>query len=237
MSIFTTAKPIAAPVKKTKANTRASYTVVGLALLSALVALEKLIGTLKAMTDAKVKATAMDLFVDEALATGTVPESFSLVDRGSIGTAIFAKRSSASALPLEVVNKLHGYGIPTEVNIKTKRAFIFKQSILEDEALAQEISDTLMANPRLAGLDLVELQEEVKTDIVSDESIKVAVKVITNRRDLMAVVQDLVTQRINTKFGGSEADAFSLVNEEYNLPVPVVVEVVSIPALPAAVNL
>jgi len=203
-NIFAAASTAAPKVKKTKANSRKSFEVEGLAELAAISALMGTLEGLKSTYEAKVKETSLGLYVGLALETPAKPDAFNLEDGASTGQFQLRKRSQLSPLTDAEVQILAAYGIPTAKNVKQEECFKFRQEILADPAIAQEISDALMSNPKLAALDLIVKQEAIVTDIVADDSIEMACRTITEKNAMTAVLKIAGVQALKTQFESAE---------------------------------
>jgi len=203
-NMFAAASTAAPKVKKTKANSRKSFVVEGLKELAAISALMETLEGLKATYEAQVKDSSFGIFVDLALETPAKPDAFNLEDGASTGQFQLRKRSQLSPLTDSEVAILTAYGIPVSENVKQEECFKFRSEILADPVLAQEISDTLMANPKLASLELIVKQEAIITKIVADTSIEVACKTLTNKIHMSAALKIAGVQALKTKFESTE---------------------------------
>lgn len=203
-NIFAAASVAAPKVKKTKANTRKSFEVEGLAELSAIQALMGTLEGLKATYEAKVKETSLEIYVGMALETPAKPDAFNLEDGGSTGQFQLRKRSQLSPLNEGEVQILAAYGIPTAQNVKQEECFKFKQDALADPAIAQRISDALTADPVLAGMEIIVKQEAIITNIVADDSIEMACRTIKEKAAMTAVLKIAGVQAIKTQFESAE---------------------------------
>lgn len=204
MNIFTAASPAPLKVKKTKANTRTTHSVEGLAELCAINALMDSLEGMKATYEGKVKSFALGIFAQEAMDLDKKPDTFNLNDGDETGQFQLRKRSSTSPLTDAEVAILTGFGIPTAVNIKQEECFKFKQEVLADAAIAQRISDALTADPVLAGMDLIVKQDAIQTTIVADNSIDYACITIEDINAMLAILKIVGVQALKTKFSSPE---------------------------------
>lgn len=204
MNMFASAKVEAPKPKKSKAASRLTVTMDGLAELAAANALIDSITTIKATLEEKVKAASLAIFADQAIEGHKKPESFNLEDTGATGQFQLRKRAATSPLTPAEKAILEGFGLPVKVNTKVEECFKFRSEVLADPAMAERISAAICADPVLASMDLIVKQEAIKTDIVADDTLEKAASTLTEKNALLAVLKIAGVQALKTAFASPE---------------------------------
>lgn len=181
MGLLAKAKPIAAP-KAAKA-TKAEINLPGLRTVAEIDALLKSLGALKVTVEAEVKAAAMDNFMEIAAEQGKRPESFRGVEDTASASVELRKRATTSPLTAEQLAMMQAAGLPTGKNVKTKKLFGINPNYVEDIKMMERV-ETVLEGLGLPD-DFFVLQEEVSTDVVTDETLEKAFKMPTLDRTII----------------------------------------------------
>lgn len=176
---FAKAKSIAAPTTKAKKGSdRETIELPNIEMLASLHAISRMAaGAIKAI-EGNMKDDVFDIFMERIVKTGKKPESVDAVEGLARANLQFKKRATTSPLTedeiktlADLAKKLKREDLKPTKQVKLQKLYAINPDLATDEKLMDRVEAALKA----AKLDhVIIVQEEVSTQVVSDELLAAA---------------------------------------------------------------
>ncbi len=170
MALFANAKVIKAETTKGRKAVTETVVMKGLERFAAVDAAIKSLTAIKAVDEITLKSAMADHFLKKGTQANDRPANFKASEGAAEGSMQLKLRASSSPLSAEEKLILDKHKIPYEENIKTPEAFLINPAYTNNMELLAKV-EAALANVDLPA-DFLMKQEEVKTDIVNEASMK-----------------------------------------------------------------
>lgn len=190
MSMFAKAKSLETPKSPKAKATKVEVQITGLLQLCELDAVIDSLSSIKKTVETDVKDQARDYFNTAAAELKKRPENIRGIDEQASASLELRKRSTASVLTDDEVAALEAAGVPVTDNVKVPFLYAINPSYAAQKELLEKVERVLVK----AGIpqDFFVVQEEVKSKVVSDETLD---KVFAGAdADLIAMVTTLAVK-------------------------------------------
>lgn len=168
MNLFTSAKTV--PSKQTRARVeKTQVEIEGLEDYAAIVAVEKVLKSLKEGARQRVDESIVDQFIIDGTRAKKRPENFKGFENSVVASCELRRRSTASALNDEEIALLEQYDVPTEESVTVEETYIINPAYASDEKMLARVSEALS---KVKGLpsDFIMAQQGSKKVVVAEEA-------------------------------------------------------------------
>ena len=157
--------------KKGKNGDRLVIPFIDFDLVAALGIVEKAIKSVSTQMKDAIKELATDEFVQQILATGTKPDSFTARGDNATGLVSLRKRGSNTKLDEETALKLIEKGIHVDEIEAVPERLVINAEILKDQKIIGAVAEAIQKHPKLKGVTVVMKQTAEKHYAVSEQTL------------------------------------------------------------------